>query len=190
VAGDQAWQISISDATKAYKRDAGHLPVSAAGSEMEFAVMRSRRIRFCLFAAILTISAGLCLRRYGYDFGFSFLIVKYGGSILWGSMVYFIVAAILFRFPDRFSIALALATAVLVEFFRLYHTSWLDAFRMTTVGALLIGRIFSAWNIAAYFCGILIAFLVARAVCHDVILVGRKDVLIEDVSDGIVKQLE
>jgi hypothetical protein len=51
---------------------------------------------------------------------------------------------------------LAALIAVSVELFRLYHTSWLGAFRLTTSGALLLGRVFSLWNLAAYGLGILL----------------------------------
>jgi hypothetical protein len=121
-------------------------------------MIQSANVRFCLFATILTIGLGLALRRYGYDLGLPFLIVKYGGSVLWGSMVYFLVVAALSILSDRISVLAALAIAVLVALFRLYHTPWLDAFRVTTAGALLIGRVFSVWNIVAYACGIVGAF--------------------------------
>lgn len=45
-----------------------------------------------LSGLILVILAGLALRRYGYMIGLPFLIVKYGGSVLWGAMVYLLVA--------------------------------------------------------------------------------------------------
>ena len=74
--------------------------------------------------------------------------------MLWGAMVYFIVA-ILIGGRGRLPIALTAALiAVTVELFRLYHTPWLDGFRLTTAGALLLGRIFSVWNIVAYGVGI------------------------------------
>ena len=126
-------------------------------------MIQSRDVPFCLIAFALTIGLGLALRRYGYDLGLPFPIVKYGGSVLWGAMVYFLVAAALFKSPDRFSIVLAASIAVLVELSRLYHTPWLDAFRVTTAGALLLGRVFSLWNIAAYVCGIFAASLVKRS---------------------------
>jgi len=47
--------------------------------------------------------------------------------------------------------------AVGVELFRLFHTLWLDEFRLTLAGVLLLGRIFSVWNILAYAAGILLA---------------------------------
>jgi hypothetical protein len=48
----------------------------------------------------------------------------------------------------------AIAIAICVEFFRLYHQPKLDAFRTTLVGQLLLGRIFSLWNVVVYAAGI------------------------------------
>ncbi|MEF0939044.1 ribosomal maturation YjgA family protein [Rhizobium sp. BR 362] len=108
-------------------------------------------------ALLLTIACGLALRRFGYAAHLSFQIVKYGGSILWGGMVYWLLAAAFAR-ARRFTItAAALIVAVLVELFRLWHTPALDAFRLTTAGALLLGRVFSPWNILAYATGIAVA---------------------------------
>lgn len=42
-------------------------------------------------AVLVVIAAGLALRRFGYDLGMPFLVVKYGGSILWGAMVFLLV---------------------------------------------------------------------------------------------------
>jgi hypothetical protein len=50
--------------------------------------------------------------------------------------------------------AIALAIAVSVEFSRLYQTPALDEFRLTLAGKLLLGRVFSLWNIVAYAAGI------------------------------------
>ncbi|SCB42148.1 ribosomal maturation YjgA family protein [Rhizobium multihospitium] len=116
------------------------------------------RGRLFLFPALLlTIVTGLALRRYGYAVNLPFVIVKYGGSLLWGAMVYWLLAAI-FVSSGRFGIATtALLVAVAVELFRLWHTPDLDAFRLTTAGALLLGRVFSLWNIVAYVAGIALA---------------------------------
>ncbi len=57
---------------------------------------------------------------------------------------------------SRPSIALiSAAIAVGVELFRLVHAPWLDAFRLTLPGALLLGRIFSPWNMLTYGVGII-----------------------------------
>lgn len=122
---------------------------------------RSRRIGLVL-AAILVIILGLSLRAYGYRLGLPFLIVKYGGSLLWGAMVYLLIAATLPRQKTRIVWPLATALAIAVELLRLVHTPWLDAFRETTAGALLLGKVFSPWNILAYTLGITLAALIAQ----------------------------
>jgi Protein of unknown function (DUF2809) len=102
------------------------------------------------------------LRKFGAHLGLSFPFVKYGGSVLWGTMVFFLVAmAAPARSPS--SIAPISATvAVGVELFRLVHTPSLDDFRLTTLGALLIGRVFSPWNMLAYGFGIVLGMLLDR----------------------------
>lgn len=42
------------------------------------------------------------------------------------------------------------------------HTPWLDAFRLTAAGALLLGRIFSPWNLVAYVTGIVVGVWLDR----------------------------
>ncbi|MGD0579330.1 MAG: DUF2809 domain-containing protein [Bryobacteraceae bacterium] len=87
------------------------------------------------------------------------LVVKYGGSTLWALMIYWIVSA---PVPAR---RLLLATlvagtiATAVEFLKLYHSPSLDAFRRTLPGIILLGRIFSAWDIATYWIAIAIGAL-------------------------------
>jgi Protein of unknown function (DUF2809) len=109
-------------------------------------------VRICLCAAIVIL--GLALRRFGLDLGLPAITVKYGGSILWGAMVFFLVAIAAPR-PSRPIIALiSIVIAVGVEMFRLVHAPWLDEFRLTLAGALLLGRIFSIWDIFAYGVGI------------------------------------
>ena len=98
---------------------------------------------------------GLALRHFGAGLGVPASIVKYGGSILWGAMVFFLVAIALPRFSRLPIAGISAAIAVSVELFRLVHTPWLGNFRLTLAGALLLGRIFSMWNILAYGAGVL-----------------------------------
>ncbi|MBI5261119.1 MAG: DUF2809 domain-containing protein [Bradyrhizobium sp.] len=109
-----------------------------------------------LAIALIIIVCGLALRRYGFQIGLPAFIVKYGGSLLWATMVFFLVSATLPRLDRRDAALIAAAVAILVELFRLVHTPWLDSFRLTTAGALLLGRIFSPWNMVAYGIGILL----------------------------------
>jgi hypothetical protein len=112
-------------------------------------------IRICLCATIVV--SGLTLRRYGFAVGLPSAIVKYGGSILWGAMVFFLVAIAAPRLPRRNIVLISTCIAVCVELFRLVHAPWLDEFRLTLAGALLLGRVFSAWNVLAYGVGISLA---------------------------------
>lgn len=107
-----------------------------------------------LAALLMVIGAGLALRRFGYDLGLPFWIVKYGGSALWGAMVLLLLAALTGARRTSWLVVAALALAIGVELFRHYHTPALDAFRLTVVGQLLLGRVFSLWNIVAYAIGI------------------------------------
>ena len=104
--------------------------------------------------ALAVIACGLSLRWYGFPIGLPAFIVKYGGSLLWATMVFLLVGALLPRLTRRQIAIIAAMIAVVVELSRLVHSPWLDAFRLTTAGALLLGRIFSPWNLVAYAVGI------------------------------------
>ena len=111
---------------------------------------------------LLIIASGLALRRLGPGLGLPFFFVKYGGSVLRGTMGFFLVAI---AAPPRSPLAIALISAtvaICVELFRLVHAPWLDDFRLTTLGALLIGRVFSPWNMLAYGVGIVLGMRLDR----------------------------
>ena len=112
-------------------------------------------VRACLCLAIMI--SGLALRGFGFRLGLPPAFVKYGGSALWGAMVFLLVAIAASHLSRRNVALIATAIAIAVELFRLFHTSWLDSFRLTLAGALLLGRIFSVWDMLAYGVGIILA---------------------------------
>ncbi|BAC47685.1 bll2420 [Bradyrhizobium diazoefficiens USDA 110] len=114
--------------------------------------------------ALVVIACGLSLRWYGFPLGLPAFVVKYGGSLLWATMVFVLVGVLLPRLSRMQLAAIAAAIAVVVEFSRLVHTPWLDAFRLTTAGALLLGRMFSLWNLVAYAAGIAFGVWIDRLV--------------------------
>lgn len=120
--------------------------------------MTMTRVILC----VAVIVSGLALRRFGLGAGLPAAIVKYGGSMLWAGMVFWLVAIARPRLSPRHVALLSMAVAIGVGLFRLVHTPRLDAFRLTLPGALLLGRIFSAWNMLAYGVGILLALLLDR----------------------------
>jgi hypothetical protein len=111
--------------------------------------------RICLWLAVVV--SGLALRRYGFGLGLPAPVVKYGGSMLWGTMVFFLVATLAPRLSRPGITLMSAGIALCVELFRLVHAPWLDAFRLTLPGALLLGRIFSGWDLLAYAAGIALA---------------------------------
>jgi len=108
-----------------------------------------------------TVAAGLTLRLT--HLGLPFLVVKYGGSMLWAAMIYWIVSTVR---PGWTIAKAALASGLIasaVELFKLYHVPWLDAFRLTLPGALLLGRVFSIWDLLAYVVAIVAGACADRA---------------------------
>lgn len=77
-------------------------------------------------------------------------------------MVFLLVGVLLPRLSRTQFVAIAMVIAIVVEFSRLVHTPWLDAFRLTTAGALLLGRIFSPWNLVVYVAGIVVGVWLDR----------------------------
>ncbi|WP_342733511.1 DUF2809 domain-containing protein [Bradyrhizobium sp. B117] len=112
--------------------------------------------------ALVVIACGLSLRWYGFPLGLPAFVVKYGGSLLWATMVLLLVGVLLPRLSRAQIAAIAVVIAVVIEFSRLVHTPWLDGFRITTAGALLLGRIFSLWNLVAYAIGIAVGVWIDR----------------------------
>jgi predicted membrane protein len=99
-----------------------------------------------------TVLAGLAVRFA--PLGLSQSVVKYGGSMLWALMIYWVVSTLLRRWQVTLVAIIAGAAATAVEFFKLYQAPALNAFRLTVPGILLLGRVFSAWDIIAYWVAI------------------------------------
>jgi hypothetical protein len=119
---------------------------------------RSLKLSFAL--CFVTIAAGLAARLV--PLGLPAFVVKYAGSTLWALMIYWIVSTLLptWRLPG---VALMSGlTSTSVEFFKLYHSPGMDAFRLTLIGMLLLGRYFSVWDIVAYWIAILVGAVLDR----------------------------
>lgn len=108
-----------------------------------------------LGSAIAVVAAGLLVRSSAL--GLSPFAAKYAGSVLWGAMVFCLVGALV---PGAGRLRIALSAAILaatVEFSQLLRVDWLDTFRATPLGALLLGRTFALADVAAYWAGIALA---------------------------------
>ncbi len=117
--------------------------------------MTPRPLKSSLALFLVTVIAGLAVRMA--PLGLPAVVVKYGGSMLWAVMIYWIVSTALprWRLPVVALISGAIATGV--EFFKLYHSPGMDAFRLTLPGMILLGRYFSVRDIVAYWVAISLA---------------------------------
>ena len=101
---------------------------------------------------LLTIAAGLVVRFA--PLGLPGVVSKYGGSMLWALAIYWVVAMSLRTWRPVRVMLVAGAVSTAVEFLKLYRVGWLDAFRLTLPGVLLLGRYFAWADIAAYWVAI------------------------------------
>jgi hypothetical protein len=113
-------------------------------------VPRSRTLSLAL--CLVTIAAGLTFRMA--PLGLPAFVVKYAGSTLWALMIYWIVSTLLSTWRLSAVAVISGLIATGVEFFKLYHSPGMDAFRLTLPGILLLGRYFSVWDIVAYWLAI------------------------------------
>jgi len=111
----------------------------------------ARRVLYLLLAAA-TLVLGL-LWRFVWV-GLPPFLYKYGGSVLWAAMIYWLAALTQPRArPSRLALAAALL-ATAVELFKLVHTPAVDAFRLTLPGKILLGRFFYLSDFLAYYLAI------------------------------------
>lgn len=98
--------------------------------------------------AAAVIGLGLLLRVPAWNLPLA--VHHYGGGILWGAMLFLLVAALRpAGWGLRTCMIAAFFGAGLIEASRLVHTPALDAFRATLPGQLLLGTLFSPWNLCA-----------------------------------------
>jgi hypothetical protein len=74
-------------------------------------------------------------------------------------MVFFLMV---FIFKDRSTVNTAVLSGIFsigVEVAKLYHAPWIDTFRYTRIGGLILGYVFSWSNILYYITGIAIGFM-------------------------------
>jgi hypothetical protein len=114
--------------------------------------MTPRPLTRSLALLSITLIAGLLVRLV--PLGLPPFLVKYAGSMLWALMIYWIVSALFARWRLLPVGLIAGGIAAAVEFLKLYHAPWLDAFRLTLPGILVLGRHFSLWDIVAYWIAI------------------------------------
>ena len=85
---------------------------------------------------------------------------KYPGDALWALMVFCSVGFLRPGATTMFAVAAALGFSCAFEFAKLYQAAWIESVRATLPGQLILGRVFSGNNLAAYALGIFTGGLV------------------------------
>lgn len=82
------------------------------------------------------------------------------GDALWAALVYLLLVLVFPRLRPVWALCSATAIAGIVEVSQLWHVSWLDTLRRTTLGALAVGGTFSIGDLWCYLAGTMGVFLV------------------------------
>ncbi|MHA4894299.1 ribosomal maturation YjgA family protein [Pedobacter sp. PWIIR3] len=77
------------------------------------------------------------------------------GDLLWAVMIFLMIRCLIIRARISTVAISSLLICYVVEFSQLYHASWIDHVRATTLGALVLGRGFLWSDILAYTIGVL-----------------------------------
>jgi Protein of unknown function (DUF2809) len=77
------------------------------------------------------------------------------GDFIWAIMLYFACATVFTNQSIKWRICVMIAFCITIECSQMWHTDWLDAFRNTTFGGLLLGHGFLWSDIVADIAGIL-----------------------------------
>ena len=113
----------------------------------------TRRRLTCLAIMLLLIPLGFVCRFV--PVGLPYVIVKYGGSFLWASTVYWFFGYFLARQKPLLLALLSLVITAVIEFLKLVQSPTLENIRNTFFGIIILGRRFSYTDIAVYWIAIL-----------------------------------
>ena len=121
--------------------------------------MKSNRIQY-LIIAIVTTAVALGLRKI---WALLPLVINiWLGDFLWAFMLYFLGIALFWpRNKQKYTILLVVF-CWFVELSQAWHTPWLDAFRDTVIGGLLLGHGFLWSDILAYTAGAWFGYVLDR----------------------------
>jgi hypothetical protein len=112
----------------------------------------TRRRVTCLAIMLLLIPLGFVCRFV--PIGLPYLIVKYGGSFLWASTVYWFIGYFLARQKPLTLALISLVVTAAIEFLKRVQSSTLENIRNTFFGIIILGRFFSYTDIAVYWLAI------------------------------------
>lgn len=111
-----------------------------------------------LVLVVMIIILGLLSRKYG-DL-LPDCVDTYLGDALWALMIYLGVAYIFTKKKIKIVAILSLSFCYLIEISQLYHATWIDNIRRTTLGGLILGYGFLWSDLLAYSMGIMVGIII------------------------------
>lgn len=115
--------------------------------------MKRNKVLYTLLI-ILSILVGLGSRKFPEML--PYFLSLYLGDTLWALMVFFILGLICSRKSTLYNGILALGFSYMIEFSQLFHASWIDNIRNTTLGGLMLGYGFLYSDLLCYTFGIIL----------------------------------
>ena len=113
---------------------------------------RERNREFYFVFLLIVLGLGMGIRKFPNLFP-SF-IAEYFPDALWAIAVFLLFGSLAGTTPSGKILVASLTCAIVIEFSQLIHISWLDHFRQSTLGALLLGSGFIWSDILCYLIGI------------------------------------
>lgn len=113
-----------------------------------------------LIATIAVVILGLSSRRYSRllpEF-----LASYAGDILWGLMVFLCIGMLFVRWATMRVAIAGLLFAFTIELSQLWHASWLDKIRHTSIGGLILGYGFLWSDLICYGVGIALGVVLEK----------------------------
>ncbi|WP_461146729.1 ribosomal maturation YjgA family protein [Spirosoma pulveris] len=101
---------------------------------------------------LCTILIGLASRYFFSDVQF---IKSYVGDALWALMVYFGLAFLFTRWSVKTLALVSIIFSFSIEVSQLYHAPWIDSWRATRLGGLVLGFTFVWSDLLCYSAGVL-----------------------------------
>ncbi|MCR2805928.1 ribosomal maturation YjgA family protein [Paenibacillus soyae] len=126
----------------------------------------NRLLRDRLFyagATLVVLIAGLASRVWADRL--PAFVASHFGDALWAAMIYCGIRVLTANKTTTIAFAASLLFCAAIEFSQLYKAEWIEAWRGTLPGSLILGHGFLAVDLIRYAAGILIVYTVDRIVC-------------------------
>ncbi len=117
-----------------------------------------------VIAIVSTIFLGLASRKWGLLL--PPFVAHNAGDVLWAMMVYVGFRFLLVRKSTYTAIWLSFVFSFGIEWSQLYQQDWINEIRVTSLGALILGKGFLAVDLIRYTAGIIIATVLDKVALH------------------------